>query len=50
MRNLGQWIGAALVAQPFYSDEIRLAQMMLQNWHLRLPVRMGRRRRRFSLA
>jgi hypothetical protein len=37
MRTLSNWIGTALVAQPFYSDEIRLVQLLLQTWRHRLP-------------
>jgi hypothetical protein len=37
MRNLRHWIGAALAAQPFYSEEIKLVQLMLQTWSPQLP-------------
>lgn len=37
MRTLRHWIGAALVAQPFYSEEIKLVQLMFQTWSPRLP-------------
>ena len=37
MRNLTHWIRAALVAQPFYSEAIRLVQPLLQTWRHRLP-------------
>ena len=37
MRNLRHWIGAALAAQPFYSEEIKLVQLMFQTWSPRLP-------------
>ncbi|TQI65367.1 hypothetical protein FHT98_5256 [Bosea sp. AK1] len=32
MRSLRHWIGAALAAQPFYSEEIKLVQLMFQTW------------------
>ncbi len=37
MRTLRHWIGAALVAQPFYTEEVKLAQLMMQSWSRRLP-------------
>jgi hypothetical protein len=37
MRHLRHWIGAALAAQPFYSEEIKLVQLMFQTWGPRLP-------------
>jgi hypothetical protein len=43
MRKFGGWIGAALIAQPYYSDEIRLGQMLLQTWVHRLQARAGDR-------
>jgi len=37
MRNLRHWVGTALAAQPFYSEEIKLVQLMFQAWSPRLP-------------
>lgn len=32
MRNLKRWVGAALLAQPFYADEIRMIGLMAQTF------------------
>lgn len=37
MRNLKHWIGAALLAQPFYAEEIRMVGLIAQAWRFRLP-------------
>jgi hypothetical protein len=35
MRSLTHWIGAALVAQPFYGEEIRMIGFLAQTWRFR---------------
>ena len=37
MRSLNRWIGAALLGQPFYAEEIRLIGLMAQMWRHSLP-------------
>lgn len=32
MRNLKHWIGAALLAQPFYAEEIQMIGFLVQTW------------------
>ena len=44
MRDLKQWIGAALLAQPFYAEEIQMIGFLAQTWRLGLPHRLRLRR------
>jgi len=37
MRKLKHWIGAALLAQPFYAEEIRMIGCLTQTWCFGLP-------------
>lgn len=37
MRNLKHWIGAALLAQPFYAEEIRMIALVAQTSRFGLP-------------
>lgn len=36
MRNLKHWIGAALLAQPFYAEEIQMIGRLAQTWRFGL--------------
>lgn len=38
MRNLKHWIGAALLAQPLYAEEIRMIGLLVQTWRFGLPT------------
>jgi hypothetical protein len=40
MRNLKHWIGPALLAQPFYAEEIQLIGFLAQTWRFGLPQRL----------
>lgn len=37
MRNLKHWIGAALLAQPFYAEEIRMIALVVKASRFGLP-------------
>ncbi|MGO4170524.1 hypothetical protein [Novosphingobium sp. YAF33] len=36
MRDLKHWIGAALLAQPFYAEEIQMIGLLAQTWRIGL--------------
>ena len=38
MRKLLHWLDAAIVAQPFYADEINALRMAVEVWRYRLPL------------
>ncbi len=38
MRTLLHWLGYAIAAQPFYSDEIRTVRSICQAWRHRMPT------------
>ncbi len=38
MRSLRHWIGAALLSQPFYAEEIRMVGLIAQVWRFRSPT------------
>jgi hypothetical protein len=38
MRNLLHWLGAAIDAQPFYSEEIGMIRLAFETWRHRLPT------------
>lgn len=44
MRNLKHWIGAALLAQPFYAEEFQMIGFLAQTWRFGLSqhLRSGR--------
>jgi hypothetical protein len=44
MRTLKHWIGAALLAQPFYAEEIQMTGLLAQTWRFGLPHRLRPRR------